>query len=89
MRDLGRGEGITRELCGGNVTIPQEDYQVQLPRLQDVHCSTLQVNVNTAVLASSVVFLGLILSLCVFLVIIWFQELYEPRCNLLTPSFLS
>ena len=38
-----------------------------------------QVDVNTAVLASSVVFLGLILSLSVFLVIIWFQELYEPR----------
>ena len=38
-----------------------------------------KVDVNTAVLASSVVFLGLILSLSVFLVIIWFQELYEPR----------
>ena len=51
------------------------------------------MDVNTAVLASSVVFLGLTLSLCVILVIIWFQELYEPRyihqANVLLANFLS
>ena len=44
-----------------------------------VQLSLLQVDVPTAVLSSSVVFVGLILCLCVFVVIIWFQELYEPR----------
>ena len=43
----------------------------------DIFC--FQVDVPTAVLSSSVVFIGLILCLCVFIVIIWFQELYEPR----------
>ena len=42
-----------------------------------------QVYVQTTVVASFVVLLGLFLCLAVFVVIIWFQELYEVRLVML------
>ena len=63
-----------------DINYPLPEYQVcVLCSHSPPVTAFMQVDVPTAVLSSSVVFVGLILCLCVFVVIIWFQELYEPR----------
>jgi len=50
-------------------------------------------DVVTTIISSSIVFTGLCLCLCVFIVIIWYHDLYQPRyihqANVLLASFFS